>query len=795
MELILVADGCTDDTVIFAQHYSTPWKLHVLEQPGLGPSIARNRGAAQAIGDVLIFLDDDMEVIPEFVAAHMRVQQSHPQTVAVGTLRSVHLHPDGFFGRSLRDWWEGKFFRMRQPGYRFHYDDLFGGNFSVRADFLAQVGGFDPELRCHEDYELGVRLLAAGANCKLAIAAVADHHDVTEIDRAFQRRIAEGRADIYLANRHTGLHEQMPLVQGSQQGSHTLFSRALRYLAFRQPFLGDRIARTCQLLLPFLEFIWLFSIWQALFYHLQDYWYWRGVGMVAQPAMIQKLFSVMVKHPPAFIIDLAQGVAPAEHDLDITHPTSARLFVGKQWVGDVPGLPGMERLKSDHLHQILTTELSAQLVVALALAKLMPESGGDEAWQKAWQLPVEPEESVDQNDFIWGSKKIIEIELSNGIPNVDTTGYNGLHALIRSRGYPLGCITLVNLKEPLVSSLALHQAIIKNLGYKAIPLAWAPLPPPTAIYPPISVIVCTRNRTSQLAECLQSLLVLDYQQYEILVVDNAPGDEQTAQLVADLPVRYVREERPGLDFARNCGLHEACHSIVAFIDDDAWPDRGWLRAIARAFNDSEVMAVTGPVMPAKLETQAQNLFEFGYGGMNHGFERRVVRHITYDDMGLLWASAFGVGTNMAFRKPLFSEVGGFDVALDVGMPSGGGGDVEMLHRLVARGHTLVYEPTALVWHQHRPGMNDLRQLVSNNGRSFGCYLLTSARNRTVGYISILYFALRFWLWGWIGKRLLRPRSNGFPRHMVWRELLAALGSPMDYLRSRVRAQLFARPSD
>jgi hypothetical protein len=139
---------------------------------------------------------------------------------------------------------------------------------------------------------------------------------------------------------------------------------------------------------------------------------------------------------------------------------------------------------------------------------------------------------------------------------------------------------------------------------------------------------------------------------------------------------------------------------------------------------------------------------------------------------------------------LFEQIDGFDVALDVGTPSSGGGDVEMFHRLVAKGYTLVYEPAALVWHSHRPHMSDLENLITNNGRSLGCFLFTCARNHTVSWLSIVLFAVRSWLWGWIVKRLIHPCPSDFPRRLVWRELWAILGSPVAYIRSQVHARQY-----
>jgi glycosyltransferase involved in cell wall biosynthesis len=389
--------------------------------------------------------------------------------------------------------------------------------------------------------------------------------------------------------------------------------------------------------------------------------------------------------------------------------------------------------------------------------------------------------------------KVLELELSEQItPVLGVEGYSGLYILVRYQGRPVGRIH-ITVHQPVVSAERLREAITEQLGWELLPHVLGELIVPRAAgkkpLPPISVVVCTRDRVDQLKCCLQALMTLDYPDYEIIVVDNASRGDDIARLVDCLPVRYVREERPGLDWARNRGIAEARHDFVAFTDDDARPDRGWLQAIACAFTGPEVMAVTGLVVPAELETRAQIRFELIYSGMGRGFRRRTIRRETLTDRGLLWASNFGVGANMAFRRDLFAAIGTFDVALDVGTPSGGGGDNEMFHRLVARGYTLCYEPAALVWHTHRRDAASLRQLVYNNGRSFGAYLLTCARNRTVSRFSILRFAAREWLGWWLLRRLRRP--GRLPRHLVTIELIGALLSPLAYRAAQTHARQVA----
>jgi glycosyltransferase involved in cell wall biosynthesis len=392
------------------------------------------------------------------------------------------------------------------------------------------------------------------------------------------------------------------------------------------------------------------------------------------------------------------------------------------------------------------------------------------------------------------AKKILQVELTDGLqPIWGIERYDWIHLLVRYRGYPLGWTLIPNNGAPLLSEEVLRYAISDWLGWDLMQVLMEEsrrgVMPDSVPARPISVVVCTRDRAQQLEQCLQALGALDYPDYEVIVVDNAPSDEDTAQLVARFPVRYVREQRPGLDWARNCGIGQARHDIVAFTDDDVRPDRQWLRAINAAFADPKTMAVTGMVAPAELETTAQIYYELGYGGMMPALRRRVFHLSLLSTRDLLWASNFGAGANMAFRRELFAAIGRFDVALDVGTPSGSGGDLEMCHRLVAAGHTLVYDPRVLVWHHHRRDFASLSRQLQANGLGFGSYLLTCARNRTASRLSILRFGLVDWLGGWILRRLLRP--GWFPRRLVVAELLGALRSPRAYRAAQARAKQVA----
>lgn len=243
----------------------------------------------------------------------------------------------------------------------------------------------------------------------------------------------------------------------------------------------------------------------------------------------------------------------------------------------------------------------------------------------------------------------------------------------------------------------------------------------TGLYGPadVTVVVCTRDRPDLLRDCLRALDELAPAPRQVIVVDSASREPVTAAVARGLGVTLLREEVPGLDRARNRGWQEATGDLVAYVDDDARVDRHWAQAVAQAFFDPAVGMVTGLVLPLEIETRAQRFFERN-GGMRRGLERQQ-HHRDVSAVGLS-VEQLGVGTNMAFRKDVLAHVGGFDPALDVGTATEGGGDLEMFHRVLAAGHTAIYEPQALVRHLHRRDLRSWWRQMRGNGRGYAAYL-------------------------------------------------------------------------
>jgi GT2 family glycosyltransferase len=202
------------------------------------------------------------------------------------------------------------------------------------------------------------------------------------------------------------------------------------------------------------------------------------------------------------------------------------------------------------------------------------------------------------------------------------------------------------------------------------------------------------------------------------VVDNASVTNETKEVASRFSVTYVREDRPGLDIARNTGAYLATNDIVAYTDDDTKPLSNWVHQVHATFADKTVHAMTGLVLAAELKSEAQLIFE-KHWPFNRGFQ-----DIRYDDtyfkstlrMGPpVWN--IGAGANMAFRKSILNRVGYFDERLDVGA-AGCSGDSELWYRILANGYNIHYNPRAVVYHFHRSSMEGLHKQLKAYMRGF-----------------------------------------------------------------------------
>lgn len=291
---------------------------------------------------------------------------------------------------------------------------------------------------------------------------------------------------------------------------------------------------------------------------------------------------------------------------------------------------------------------------------------------------------------------------------------------------------------------------------------------------PITVAVCTRDRKEKLQRALGALLAQDPAPAEILVVDNAPSNDDTRRLVVEEMegAAYAVEPAPGLNFARNRALRMASHDVVAYCDDDAVVEAGWCEAIAGTMQEDERIGIcTARVAALKPDTPGARLFEAN-GGFDVGASRLRIGARHHGRRPLIaWSFALGSGCSLAVRRSLALKMGGFDEALDFKPLVPGSGDLDIIWRMLDAGFDVVYEPRALARHEHRDTEAGVLEQLREYHRSNITFLEKSARNAR-GHRRLTVTTFLAW-------RLLKP---------AFRMMRSAVGA--DTLKPTVLAALW-----
>jgi GT2 family glycosyltransferase len=205
---------------------------------------------------------------------------------------------------------------------------------------------------------------------------------------------------------------------------------------------------------------------------------------------------------------------------------------------------------------------------------------------------------------------------------------------------------------------------------------------PDLPWPHISVVVCSYNGARTIRDCCEGLLRLDYPNFEVIVVNDGSSDA-TPEIVSEYDFRLISTENRGLSNARNTGWQEARGEIVAYIDDDAYPDPHWLTFLAAAFMRTSHVGIGGPNLPPPGDGPIADCVANAPGGPVHVLlSDTEAEHIP--------------GCNMAFRKTALQAIAGFDPQFRTA-----GDDVDVCWRLQQQGWSIGFSPAAMVWHHRR----------------------------------------------------------------------------------------------
>lgn len=277
-EVIVVVDGSTDGTAGALDAVSLPFPLVVLEQPNSGAAAARNAGAAAATGNILLFLDDDMEAAPDILTAHAESYSDGADAV-MGHVPLHPLSPTNFLSRGVGGWAERRRRRLAKPDATLNLFDLLTGQLSVRRDVFFRLGGFDGEFTRDgtfgdEDLDFGYRLLREGYRVVFNAAAVSQQRYVVT-PRAYLRQWHEaGRADVRFARKHP---PQAAALFALHHAEATPTRRIIRPLASASLIGGAACAVIRAIAVPMAERWPGGRLSERVFFGARDLEYWRGV--------------------------------------------------------------------------------------------------------------------------------------------------------------------------------------------------------------------------------------------------------------------------------------------------------------------------------------------------------------------------------------------------------------------------------------------------------------------------------------------------------------------------------------
>ncbi len=181
VEIIVVDDGSPEFDATDLPGYAEPFTVQILRLPdNQGRARARNAGTRAATGRIVIFLDDDMTVEPDFLSAHCRFHLQYGGEVGVGNIR----FGAGVAVDSLTRYTESRGVHRYAPGQAIPFKCFVTGNSSVERDRVLRVGLFDEAFSAYggEDLELGYRLFLDGATFRFAADAHSLHHRARSFD-------------------------------------------------------------------------------------------------------------------------------------------------------------------------------------------------------------------------------------------------------------------------------------------------------------------------------------------------------------------------------------------------------------------------------------------------------------------------------------------------------------------------------------------------------------------------------------------------------------------------------------
>lgn len=234
-EVVVVVDGSTDGTTGFLRNEVRHPAMRVVEQPNRGLAAARNRGAREARGRLVLFLDDDAHASPGLARAHVGRHADEPPRVVQGAFPLLPAARRSFLSVGVERWSQELTRRLSAPGYRPRFADASFANASMPRAVWESTGGFRESFRRfgNEDYDYALRLTEAGVELVFEPSALAWQ----DYRKSFRRWWAEwydvGRADVQLWRLHPRTENELGFARIAER-------HALRRAVLRAALRGSR---------------------------------------------------------------------------------------------------------------------------------------------------------------------------------------------------------------------------------------------------------------------------------------------------------------------------------------------------------------------------------------------------------------------------------------------------------------------------------------------------------------------------------------------------------------------------
>lgn len=277
-ETIVIVDGSSDGTEAALSRVSTKFPMRVVVQSNHGSARARNRGAGEACGEILLFLDDDMEPDPHLLAEHDR---SHSQG-AMAVSGALPLHPDSpsnLLSKGIGLWAEERTRRLRQRDVKPRYFEFVSGQFSVRRSVFEELGGFDEGFTAagsygNEDLDFGYRFIRSGHPWRYNPAAISRQRYIVDAAGYLRQYHQVGLADVALVRKFPELYQQVFHGEYAESTLH----RLARVPVLLAPRLAMWLAEPVRRLVSARVDVGCQDpVTARLFFLLRAIEYWRGV--------------------------------------------------------------------------------------------------------------------------------------------------------------------------------------------------------------------------------------------------------------------------------------------------------------------------------------------------------------------------------------------------------------------------------------------------------------------------------------------------------------------------------------